>query len=417
VSSPLELRSQIATQNMASPVGAELVREARGSFRGEEVKTSSEASKLADAAEEMGMTVAHRADKKTLGQREVRQGQGTDLAALARIADYYDKLPDMPREANLKSLVDSLEQMRDLLNKSGGGAGGPTKEDVLAALQKFDGDVTHQFAGLDVAREYFEATGASAEFMALLDEANGEFQKTDVARDVKAGFASAEVAARSAATLESDPATVREAYRTLIRESMNMGQLFDSLSKFDMMKNFKEIVETFMTAAGRDLASTGPDGDATHLHGLLTELSKLKKMQTVVDSAQQLLKTTDRLLQPGERGKNDPVELTSRMLNFSSKAAVSVGDAFALLGKLDKAALASQVAFANGLRGLHGELPDEIMPSSQARLQQATTILQMLDKLVEDEEAEYEEEDEERREEERRERERKEREREREQRR
>lgn len=391
MSSPVDnLRSQVAALNVISPVGTEVMREARGSFRGEMVQTSSEASKLTDAAEEIGMSFAHRADKRTLGQREVRQGQGANLEAIARIADYYDKLPNMPRDAELKGLVDNLENLRQLLESTGGGSDAPTKEDVLAALHGFDGDVTHQYAALEVAREYFEAAGASTEFQNLLDEARGEFQKTDVARDVQAGFAAAEVAARQAATLETDPASVRDAYRALLRESQNLGQLFDSLSKFDMLKKFGEVVDTFMEAAGRDLASTGPSTDETHLHGLITELAKLKKMQTVVDSAAQLIKTTERLLLPNERGRQDPLELTSRMLNFAAKAAVSMADANGLLGRLDKASLASQVAFANGLRGMHAEIPDDVMPSQQARQQQSGTIMSLLDRLVADEEAEYE---------------------------
>jgi type III secretion system YopN/LcrE/InvE/MxiC family regulator len=380
------VRQNIAAFNVISPVGAEVMQEARGAYRGEEVVASSESSKLADAAEELGMSVAHRADKRTLAQREVRQGSGANLEALARIADYYDKLPDMPREVQLKALVDQLESFQQLMEKAGSGGGGPTKEDILAALRDFDGDVTHQYAALDLARDYFAAAGAPSEFQLLLDEARGEFEKTDIARDVRAGFAAAEVAAKAAATLETDPATVRDTYRAMLRETMNMGQLFDSLGKFDVMKSFTETVATFMEAAGRDLSGTTSSTDPGFLHGLLTELSKLKKLQSVMDGTTQLVRTTERLLPKDERGQIDVRETASRLLNFAAQSAVGLADARVLLGKLQTAEPASQLAFATGLHGLHGEIPDDVMPSMQARLQQNATLRSLLDRLVSEEE-------------------------------
>jgi type III secretion system YopN/LcrE/InvE/MxiC family regulator len=385
------LRQNIAALNVTSPIGAEVAKDIRGDYRGESVRTSSEASKLQDAAEELGMSVAHRADKRSLDRREVRQGQGASLEALARIADYYDKLPNMPREAELRTLVETLRNFQEIVENSGDGQGGITKDDILAALQQFDPDVTHQYAALDIAREFFTAAGASDDFHTILDEAYAEFAKGDLAREVKAGFAAAGPASQVAATLETDPAAVREAYRALLRESRNMGQLFETFRGFDVMKNFSTVVETFMAAAGRDLASTGPSTDPTYLHALVTELAKLKKMQTVVDMSSELMKSTDRLLAPGERPRGDAADLAGSILSFASNPAAGMKEARSMLGRYEQCSLATQVSFANGLRVLHGELPDDVMPTLQARLQQNSTIMAMLDTLVADEEREYEE--------------------------
>lgn len=388
MAAPTEVvRQNIAAFNVISPVGAEVMQEARGSYRGQVVAASSESSKLADAAEELGMSVAHRADKRTLGQRTLRQGAGTSFQALSRIADYYDKLPDMPREAQLKALVDQLEHFAELLHS---GTGNPSKDDILAALRQFDGDVTHQYAALDVARDYFAAEGASSEFQLLLDQARGEFEKTDIARDVRAGFASAEVAARTAATLETDPATVRDTYRAMLRESPNLGQLFDQLGKFQLDDKFEVTVATFMEAAGRDLAGLGSSGDSGFLHALLTELGKLKKLQSVMDGSAQLARLTDRLLPSNERGLMEARDIASSLLHFAGQSGVGSADARLLLGRLQTARASSQLAFATGLNGLHGELPDDIMPSLQARLQQNATLRTLLDRLVSEEEEEFE---------------------------
>ncbi len=384
------LQSMIPAFNVTSPVGAEIVDQANGRYRGETVAPSSESSKLTDAAEEMGMSVATRADKKSLGQRQVRQGQGADLQALARIAEYYDKLPNMPSAEQIKALVDKLAQFLEATSgDKSGGASGFSKDDVLAALQDFDGDVTHQYAALEIAREYFEASGAPAAFQTVLDEARADYERGDLGRDVRAGFAAAAMANALGPTLETDPAALRDAYRAMLRETPNYGDLFGILSGFDVLKSLPEVVDAFMTAAARDLASTGPSTDERFLHGLLTELGKLKRVQTTLDQAQDLVRSVARLLPPTDRSGLDAVALAGRALEFSAKSVVSVADARALLGALTTASFASQVALANGLRGLHAEMPDEIMPSPQARLQQASTLMLLLDDLTAAEQDEY----------------------------
>lgn len=378
----------VAAFNMISTVGAEVAREVSGSYRGESVTVSSAQSQIADAAEELGMSVAHRADKRSLGERDVRGGSTVDPEAIARLQGYLDKLPDMPREAALLALVEQLETLQDLLDGSGGGAGA-TKDDVLAALAAFDGDVTHQYAGLESARAHFEAAGADPAFLNLLDEARADFQKTEVARDVHAGFAVAEVASRAAETLETDPAAVRDVYRSMLRETLHVGQLFDALSRFDIRRSFAEAVDTFRTAAGRDLASAGPSTDPVFLHGLLTELGKLKKMQTVFDSVRQLIVTTERGQRAGPSA--DAVDQTSRVLNFASQPMTSAADARKLLGAFGEKQVSLQVTFANGLRGVHGEIPDDVMPTPQARLNQSKAIMSLLDELADEDERAYEE--------------------------
>lgn len=374
-------RQSVAAFNAISPVGAEVMEEARGSYRGEAVTLASDEAKLADAAEEIGMSVAHRADKKALGQRSVRQGQAAYPEALARLREYLDELPDMPREAELVDLIEQLEAFQDLLAGTGEGGAGATKEDVLAALHAFDPDVTHQFAGLEMARAQFEASGADPVFLALLDEARATYETSEVARDVRAGFAAAGIAARAAETLETDPAAVREVYRAMLRDTLHLGQLFDALGRFALLTKFETAVETFMAAAGRDLGSAGPSTDPLFLHGLLTELAKLKKMQSALDGMSDLVRLTERSLPAGQRGA-DVVALTSRILNFAASTGVGAADARRLLGSFEDQALPVQLAFANGLRGLHGELPDDVMPSLPARLQQVGAIMALLDGIV-----------------------------------
>ncbi|WP_294641458.1 HrpJ domain-containing protein [uncultured Aureimonas sp.] len=382
-------RQNLAALAVTSPVGAEVTRAAQGDYRGQTVETSSETSKLEDAKEEIGMAVAHRSDKRTLGQRQVRQGQGAHLEAIARIADYYDKLPDMPRESELQGLVEDLTRMQDLLS-GGGQGGGPTKDDVLALLGRFDSDPTHQFAGLEIAREFFAASGATVEFQALLEGVRAEYERGDLGREVRAGFAVAELAAREAATLETDPAAVRETYRQLLRETPDMNRVFDAFRCFDPLKRLDEVVDLFLMAAGRDMAATGPSSDPAFLHALITEMSKLKTLGTVMELLNNLCRTTDRLLKPGERPQGSATDATGLLLAFSTRATSGLADARALLARYGTCSAETQLVYANGLRLAHAELPDDVMPSLQSRLQQVAALMMLQDRAVAEEELEYE---------------------------
>ena len=381
-------RQTVASNTMISTVGAEVVHEVQGRHRAETVELTPDTSKLTEEAEEIGMAVASRADRRSLGQRDIRAGRGNSAEALANAKGYGEKLPDMPGEVHFDTLVDLLTTYQEMMS-SGGGQGGPSKEDVLEALQRFDGDVSHQYAALDMARDHFAAEGGDPAFMLLLDSVRADFGRGDTGRDVRAGFAVASLAARDAATLETDPATVRDSYRAMLRDNPDMGRLFGEIGRFDPLKTMSQAIALFTEAAGRDLAGAGPSVDPVFLHSLLTELGKLKKMQTTLDATDQLIQTTERGLPPSARGPRNTVEQAGRILAFASQVTASPADARRMLGRFEASPLGLQLVYANGLRALHGEIPDEVMPSPQARLQQNGAIRGLLDQLVEAEERQF----------------------------
>lgn len=389
------LRQDISISNMESPIGAPLVAEIqKGAYKGEIVSAIVDhTSDMTEASEEIGMAVATRVDPRKLGQRTLGRGTGTTEKAVAQLRGSKEKLPDLPDDDVFSSLVDEFRNFQELMDAAGGGGGGGiTKEDLLAALQKYDPDVTHQFAALDALRTQFSETGTEA-FNALLEQTKATFEEAGIAQDVRAGFASAEVAHQAAATLETNPGVVRDMYRLMLRDTPNLGQLFDKLGTFDIENHFETVVQTFMTAAGKDLASTGPSTDPQFLHGLLTELGKLKKMQTVFANSDQVIKETERSFPESQRGLTNAKETTSNLLNFAGKTTTTLTDARNLLGGMAKASLAAQVMFGNGLKNLHAALPDDVMINAQVRHQQMGMLIGFLEVLTKEEEKEFEEEE------------------------
>jgi type III secretion system YopN/LcrE/InvE/MxiC family regulator len=387
-------RQQIASHNATSTVGAEIMAPLNGQRDNQRVlATSSIASQLTDSLEEMGMSVATLTDKRTLGQRQARKGQGASLDSLAKLTAFYDKLPDMPKQEHLRQLIGRLQSFQASLNAAGRGMA--SLNDILQMLDAFNKDVTHQYAALVLVRDFFRkrarrraAADGDAALSELLDEAVAAFEQTETMRDVQAGFAAAGIAHKQAPVLGTDPASIRESYRELIRETKNFGQLFDSLTKYDLRAKFEDVVETFVTAAGHDLSSAGPSIDPVLLGDLLKELGKLKKLKSVYESMGEMITVTSRSIAELHDRLNQ-TELSSKLFHYCSRATVGLTDAKKLVAGLDDTGPLAPLAVANGLFDLHRQVPDEVMPAVGAKLKQNSTLRSLLDTLVAAEEQAY----------------------------
>lgn len=383
-------RQNVASANIQSQLGAETLQANQGGRKGQVAIALPNNSDLSDIQEEIGNAVGKFADKKTLGQAKIRQGAGVNIEALKRIADYYDKLPDMPREAELRDLVIKLQGFEDLLG-GGGGSGSATADDILDALRAFDGDVTHQYEALQTAQRYFEASGASDAFRAVLDTAERSFDDPSIQKDVQAGYAIAKAASEAAPTLETSPGALRDTYREILRSEKHMGQLFDQLSSFNMRLEFREVVDLFLQTAGHELANTNSQADPVILGALVRELSALKEMRTVVEEGDNLITQTQRI---DPDFASDPaaasaIDLTSGLLNYAAKAAPSLSDARQIMRKFEPASEQTKVVFANGLHDLHRLISDRSVASDAARLQQGARLQELCIELSAQEEAAF----------------------------
>ncbi|PTW56665.1 type III secretion system YopN/LcrE/InvE/MxiC family regulator [Breoghania corrubedonensis] len=401
------LRQQVASGNVQSTVGAEVLEQARGAQKGNSAAASVINNDLSDIQEEIGNAAAHLKDKRSLGQTKLRQGQGANREALKRIADYYDKLPDKPHEDDLRDLVKTLQKFEDILEKGGGSGQHVSADDILHALRDFDKDVTHQYEVLRAVIRYHEDTRAAFEnggpsperaaareaLRAELDAAEARFeQDPDLIRDVRAGYAMAALANDAAPTLETNPAALRNHYREMLRGPRNMAQIFDTLTGFNLRFAFDAVVDLFMDAAGNDLASTTTSTDPVLLGALLKELSKLKTMRTVFGACHEALAKVQRIDHgfANGAGAGGPEELASALLHFCTKHATNLADARALAKPFETDFPPTMVVFANELRDLHAMVPDQVFPSDQACVQQKKVLEQLQTEMTEIEEQFFE---------------------------
>ena len=400
ITTPSEvIRTQIATHSAASPIGSEIMANQMGKHgrTQESVQVTPSQSDLTDAMEEIGMSVATRGSKADIEKMKLRKGQGSNLEALGRIADYYDKLPSMPADEKRRSLIQQFKQVETLLRMNaakgdgeGGASGLPTADDIRKLLADFDADITHQFVMLEDIRNRAAQEGVPPAYLALLDTVRADMRRPENARDILAGFASARVATDLGDRFGSDPTEYRDSYRALLREQPKLGRVFDELRKFNLTDNFNEIVGGFLKVAGDDMASFGPSTDPLILGDVVRELSNLKTLRTALEGTAGVLAKIDRMYPPDSNSARPGVEeLTSRLLHFAGGQIASMSEAEALLTGFEPTRPEVGVAVINLLRDLHAALPDSVFPSPQARDQQGRMLLALSDKLVAAEEAAY----------------------------
>src|SRR5262249_20775034 len=99
---------------MVSPVGSEEVAAKQGTYRGSHARNTTPNSKIGQSPKAAGVSEALHTNLKTLHQRSVRQGQATNMVATARIADFYDKLPNMPELNEIQGLVETFQHFEVL---------------------------------------------------------------------------------------------------------------------------------------------------------------------------------------------------------------------------------------------------------------------------------------------------------------
>lgn len=394
INSPQEvIRSQIATNNSISPVGAEIMANAMGrdTRTNESVQVAPNKSDMTDALEELGMAVASRG-KPDIDKMKVRRGAAKDVDALSRIAEYMEELPELPGEERYNQLVRKMQSFQDM-NFGGGGSGSDqiTADDLRQMLREYDGDITHQLYALERLRKDALAQGAPVAVMQAIDQLRSEFAAPENLRDIRAGIASSMEAHRMADRFGTDASSYRESYRELLRDPQpRLGAIFDTLRKFSLTESFDDVVGSFLKVAGNDLASTGPSTDPILLGALMTELSKLKNLRTVLKGAEDLVAKLDRTYPPPDGSKRpDGLELASRILHFSGMGLPTFNDANALLRGYESEPPEVPVLAVNLLRNQHALLPDSIMPSDQAHEQQSRLLVALSDRVVATEEKAY----------------------------
>lgn len=422
----------VAPLNPISPVGVEKFAALQGRYGSEAVRPSVDNSVITKAMAEGAATSAmQRINIRDLAQRIQRESKTITATAL------YESLGEMPEldKTVLPQMFQFLDALGELASEEIGeervaeepetregteakreaegardlaaetkrpvagrgrtedeGTGYSSEEEgqdrfeegIYRALGAFTSD-TYKAAAIAIARGYFQGkANADAGLLNALDKISGAFE-TSIPEDALAQRASLEQAKFAAATLETDPATVRRRYRQRLRERSNLGELFDGLRELGLDSGFPAL----FTEIGRDLAGTSVVSDKDYVRSLMRELSRLWQLKSSHEESKEIVRNIGPHLSPSER-RPDPSNITSGFLYFCAKKSVSAADAQSLLEPLQRASLESQVIFANLLRDSHSRMPDGLWLSAQDRFLQYSALGALCHRLTDAEERAYE---------------------------
>jgi type III secretion protein W len=319
---------------------------------------------LADAAEEMGLHMASKAEDKHHAQRKVRrdsplQQLGTE-AVLAYLADAHD--------AEGQQTLDALAQQ--LL---------PGGVDPRQAASRAFGDPTQQYLGLQYALRQGEQRGASEDVLDGLRDALAEME-LDSGPQIRAGLNTVNAAGGFAC----DPRGVADFQRTyrdvVLGESSLARTLALALERFggkEVGRGLKQLIQ----ALGHDLAAARPSASPDRLQALMQDLYQLGAAATVLDGAAQL---AAKLRQ--EHGADVAADrLMQDLVHISQEKWVSESRFSALASSHGVVTVTGRITFLGGVRAVLKDLPLPVYADADARHGVLNAAQHALDAAIDEE--------------------------------
>ena len=350
------------------------------------VQASSAKNDLLDALEELGMAASAKR-KVDIDKIKVRKGAGTDLDAIGRISEYLEKLPNLPKDQQLRDLVQKFAAFEESF-RQGEGGGLPTPDDLRKALAAYDGDVSHRFAVLETITAEAIERGAPKEYVETLNALRREMRQPEVARDIVAGFHAAPMAARLAEQTGGDSGDFREAYRQMLREGTRPIDVFVKLQSFSLTESLEKVIDGFIRVAGDDMRAFGSSAEPAHLNAVVKELSRLKQFRTVLDKTSVALANIGANIKD-KTGWPSTQELATRLLRFAGQPVPSVEGAKTMLQGFGEDPADLRVRALNQIRIVHADIPKDLMPLDPMVVQQKSVLGTVSDREVEAEELRF----------------------------
>ena len=249
-----------------------------GAWKGESMKLmDTSKSVLADAAEEITMSLSSKADSKRLEERKASPQREQDLKKIEEVTLYLEQM----HGSGSKEKLDETAQ-RIL---SGRREGSSPREEARRSFE----DPTEQFMALSYAARKGEEQGADPARLDAIHEALAELED-DFGPQISAGLA----AAAGARELGTDPAGAqqfRETYRDVVLGKSDLAGTFDELLQRHGLEAFPRVVPALIKSLGEDLSSVRPSRDPERMQAILQDLYNLEVAVTVLEQSRALSAT------------------------------------------------------------------------------------------------------------------------------
>jgi len=338
-------------------------------WRGEQVLVKDAASELADAAEEISLYHAEKAESRHFAERECHPERREAVAQIEQIMAYLEAAQAYEDPQKLAELAKRLQA-----------SGSHPRE--LARQQSRD--PAHQYALLQYALSDGERNGAPADALDGLRDAIADLEM-EVGPQIRAGLNTIGAAAAFARTPQ-DLAAFQATYQDVVLGDSNLSQTMRLVLERlggpegeDLARGLGGMIQ----ALGTDLSAARPSTDSSRLQALVQDLYQLEVAATVLDGCRGLAATlAERHASPDVR----PAELMKELVAVTGEKWVGATRFTGLAERFGVREVGAQIAFQTGVKCMMRDLPVKVFQDADTRQSVLNATQEALDVAIDKEE-------------------------------
>lgn len=339
----------------------------RGTLNQQQVVVDTSDSVLTDAAEEISLHHSEKAESKHTAERKKELARPLALMNAEAIEAYV----------NAAEGEDGPEKLAALAKRMLGGEGDPAK----LARQSF-GNPTSQYLALQYALGQGQREGAPADVLERLQEALEDLEMSHGPR-IRADVNTIDAAAESASA-PGEVAQFQQTYSDVVLGTATLNQTLKLVVERFGDRDFAGGLQRLTRALGQDLAAQRPSAEPTRLQSLVQDIYHLGVAATVLEGCQTLL--AELSAKHGLRAAPGAVDLMKDLVAVSSESWLSPSRFSSLSEKFGATAVAPQIAFVGGVKGLLHEMPPQVFNDGEQRFSVFNAVQEALDAAIDREE-------------------------------
>ncbi|HDM8125411.1 TPA: type III secretion system gatekeeper subunit SctW [Vibrio harveyi] len=244
-----------------------------GNYRGETVRVHNATQSLFDAMEELTSLGSEKAEKD-LTKRKVKDGGIRVNEAHELVSNYLRKVPDLEKNQKIKDLAAKMASG----NLS-------TIAQLQAYLNGFSEEKSHQYLALKAVKKFLGANPESKNLLALIDQALLNFEQnpdswSQIDTEIRvSSFADEYSQEQGFSSLHQ----LRGFYRDTVHSYQGLGSAYKDVVERFGEKEVSTAVDFMLQGMSADLSVQGSNIDSVKLQLLMSDMQKLKTLNTLQD--------------------------------------------------------------------------------------------------------------------------------------
>lgn len=337
-----------------------------GQFAGQQVQVDEVDSMLSDAAEEISLHHAEKAESKHSSERKKEAVRSLEIMGAEAIMAYMDAA----------QASEDPEQLVHLAKRMLSGMGDPAQH----AREAFSGP-SEQFMALQYALQQGEREGVAGDILEALRESLQDLEMSH-GPAIRADINTVGTA-RQAGSQRIDIAHFQAAYRDVVLgESTLAATLKMALERFGD-KDFGAGLQRLTQALGQDLSSARPSCEPARLQSLVQDLFHLNVTVTVLDGCRQL---QDQLAQKHGVSKLSALALMRALVEISAEKWVSAQRFTGLCSSFEVGTPQARIQLLTSVKALLRQMPVQVFNDEGQREGVFAGVQEALDQAIDMEE-------------------------------